>query len=97
MKVNKVLKINGTILDKNQLENHLQKIAADHNLSNKSNKDTYPVPQMLESFKIIQEVYNLLNEHLKLGISIHPAGEWLLDNFYAIEEVTKSIEKEMTV
>lgn len=80
MKVNKVLKINGTLLDKNQLENHLQKIASNHNLTNQSEKETYPVPQMVENYKVIEQVYNLLNEHLKLGISIHPAGEWLLDN-----------------
>ena len=97
MKTNKVLKINGTLLDKNQLENHLQKIASNHNLSNKSQKETYPVPQMLENFKIIEQVYNLLNEHLKLGISIHPAGEWLLDNLYIIEETVKQIEKELTL
>ncbi len=97
MKINKVLKINGTLLDKNQLENHLQKIASSHNLSNKSQKDTYPVPQMLENFKIIEQVYNLLNEHLKLGISIHPAGEWLLDNLYIIEETVKQIQKELTL
>lgn len=97
MKINKVLKINGTLLDKNQLENHLQKIASNHNLNNKSQKDTYPVPQMLENFKIIEQVYNLLNEHLKLGISIHPAGEWLLDNLYIIEETVKQIEKELTL
>ena len=52
---------------------------------------------MLESFKIIQEVYNLLNEHLKLGIGIHPAGEWLLDNFYIIEQTAKQIQKELTI
>lgn len=97
MKINKVLKINGTLLDKSQLENHLQKIASNHNLSNKSQKDTYPVPQMLENFRIIEQVYNLLNEHLKLGISIHPAGEWLLDNLYIIEETVKQIEKELTL
>ncbi len=97
LKINKVLKINGTLLDKNQLENHLQKIASSHNLSNKSQKDTYPVPQMLENFKIIEQVYNLLNEHLKLGISIHPAGEWLLDNLYIIEETVKQIQKELTL
>ena len=97
MKINKVLKINGTLLDKNQLENHLQKIASGHNLSNKSQKDTYPVPQMLENFKIIEQVYQLLNEHLKLGISIHPAGEWLLDNLYIIEETVKQIQKELTL
>ncbi len=95
MKINKVLKINGTLLDKGQLESHLQKIASNHNLVNQSQKETYPVPQMLENYKTIEEVYNLLNEHLKLGISIHPAGEWLLDNLYIIEETVKQIEKEL--
>lgn len=97
LNINRVLKINGTLLDKSQLENHLQKVASSHNLSNKSQKDTYPVPQMLENFKVIEQVYNLLNEHLKLGISIHPAGEWLLDNLYIIEETVKQIQKELTL
>lgn len=97
LKINKVLKINGTLLDKNQLEKHLEKIASSHNLSNKSQKDTYPVPQMLENYKTIEQVYNLLNEHLKLGINIHPAGEWLLDNLYIIEETVKQIKKELTL
>ncbi len=97
MKINKVLKINGTLLDKNQLEKHLQKIASNHNLTNCSEKETYPVPQMLENFHVIEQVYELLNEHLKLGISIHPAGEWLLDNLYIIEETVKQIQKELTL
>ena len=97
MRVNRILKIDGTPLNKMQLEKHLQKIASSHNLAGKSQKNTYPVPHLLESFKVIQEVYNLLNEHLKLGISIHPAGEWLLDNLYVIEECVKQIEKELTL
>ena len=97
LKINKVLKINGTLLDKNQLEKHLQKIASNHNLTNCSEKETYPVPQMLENFHVIEQVYELLNEHLKLGISIHPAGEWLLDNLYIIEETVKQIQKELTL
>lgn len=52
---------------------------------------------MIENYKKIKSVYNLLNEHIKLGISIHPAGEWILDNFYIIEESVRQIEKEMTV
>ena len=97
MKTNRVLKINGTLVDKNQLKNHLQKIASSHNLSNQSQKDTYPVPHMLENFKVIEQVYHLLNEHVKLGINIHPAGEWILDNLYMIEESVKQIEKELTL
>ncbi len=97
MKTNKILKINGTLLDKNQLENHLEKIASNHNITSKSQKETYPVPQMIENYKTIKQVYNLLNEHLKLGINIHPAGEWLLDNFYIIEETVKQIIKELSL
>ena len=92
---NKILKINGTTLDQEQLKNHLEKIATNHNLVNKSQKNTYPIPYLEENFKIIEEVYNILNEHLKLGISIHPAGEWLLDNFYIIEETVKQIKTEL--
>ena len=97
MRTKRILKINGTPLDKTQLEKHLQKIASSHNLVGKSTKQTYPVPHLLESFEVIQNVYNLLNEHLKLGIGIHPAGEWLLDNLYAVEESVKEIEKELTL
>ena len=97
MKTNKILKIEGTMLDKQQLENHLEKLAASHNLTTKSQKETYPVPHLMENFQIIEEVYNLLNEHIKIGISIDPAGEWLLDNFYIIEETVKQIQKELTI
>ena len=95
MKTNKKLKITGTMLEKAQLEKHLEKIASSHNTTSKTEKDTYPIPGLIENFKTIKETYNILNEHLKLGINIHPAGEWLLDNFYIIEETVKQIQKEL--
>ena len=97
MKTNKILKIDGTILDKKQLEKHLQKIASNHNLMNKPSKETYPIPQLIENYETIKMVYHLLNEHVKLGITTYPAGEWLLDNFYIIEEIVKQIQKELTL
>ena len=97
MKENKVLKINGTMLNKAQLENHLQKIASNHNLASKSSKETYPIPQLLDNYETIKIVYDVLNEHVKLGINTHPAGEWLLDNFYIIEKTVKQIQKELTL
>ena len=97
MKTNKVLQISGTMLTKEQLEYHLEKIASEQNIISKSQKETYPVPHMIENFRIIQEVYQMLNHHLKLGITIHPAGEWILDNLYVIEETVKMIERELTI
>ena len=97
MKNYKILSIKGAVLDKYQLEKYLEKLASDHILKEKSDKNTYPIPRMQENFVAITEVYNLLNEHIKLKIPIHPAGEWLLDNYYIIEETVKNIEKELTL
>ena len=87
------LDIEGAILDEEQLKKHMEKIAIQHTLKSKSDKNTYPIPQMLTNYGLIKSTYNLLNEHIKLGINIHPAGEWLLDNFYIISESGKNIIK----
>ena len=93
----KFLSIKGAVLDKIQLENYLEKVASDHVLKKYSDKNTYPIPRMLENFDTITAVYNVLSEHIKLKIPIHPAGEWILDNLYIIEEAIKNICKDLTL
>ena len=93
----RILSIGGAVLDKYQLENYLKKIASDHVLKNKSDKNTYPIPRVKENYEYIYMVFKILNEHLKIGIPIHPAGEWILDNFYIIEKTVKTIIKELTL
>ncbi len=90
------LMIKGAILGKSQLEDYLEKEASSHNLQNYSDKNTYPIPRLKENFEIISDVYNLLNEHAKLKIPIHPAGEWILDNYYVIDETVKNIKLELS-
>lgn len=97
LNTNRILQIDGAILDKNQLEKHLENIAITHNIKEKSDKDTYPVPRLVENYEVIKTVYNLLNQNLKQDISIHPAGEWLLDNFYIIEQSVKQIKKDLSL
>ena len=96
MKSYRTLHISGALLDKNQLAGYIEKIASDHNVKNYSDSDTYPIPSLKENFEKILETYRLLNKHIKLGIKIHSAGEWILDNFYIIEENVKEILKELT-
>ena len=69
LKEKRKLTIKGAILDKYQLENYLEKIAADHILTEKSDKDTYPIPRLKENFFVIKEVYKILNEQIifKIG------------------------------
>lgn len=91
----KYLNIKGTSLEESQLEKYLKQRAEEHVIKEKSESDTYPIQKLKENFENILKTYELLNEHLKLGIKIHSAGEWLLDNFYIIEETVKSIEKSL--
>ena len=91
----KILSIKGVVLDKYQLENYLAKLASDNILKNKSDKNTYPIPRVKDNFEYITNVYNTLTEHIKLGIPVHPAGEWILDNYYIIEKTVKTIIKDM--
>ena len=61
------LNIKGAVLDKNQLENYLEKLAIEHTLTNQSDKKTYPIPRVEDNYKAILKTYELLNNQLKLG------------------------------
>jgi len=93
----KALNIKGMILNKEQLKNYLENIASDHMLNPKSNKNTYPIPRLIDNFEYITKTYDMLNQHLKLGINIHQAGEWLLDNYYVIEETVLEVRKNLPI
>lgn len=95
MKVTKALNIKGVLLNPEQLKNYLENIASDHTLKEKSNKETYPIPRLINNFEYITKIYDMLNQHLKLGVNIHQAGEWLLDNYYVIEETVKEVRKNL--
>lgn len=91
----KYLNIKGTVLDNYQLQNYMEQIASNHEVKARSDKWTYPIPRLKDNFRFIEKTYNLLNEHVKMGIDIHSAGEWLLDNFYIIEETYKTVASEI--
>lgn len=91
------LNIKGAVLDNYQLEKYMEKIATSHDVELTSNIATYPIPRLKDNYKFIEKTYNLLNKYIKIGINLYPAGEWLLDNFYIIEETFKTVCKEMTI
>ena len=95
--MDKVLHVDGVAIEKRQLKSKLENFALMYELTNKSSKETYPIPRMLENYELIREVYNLLNKQIKQEISIHPAGEWLLDNYYIIEKIVKQIKKDLNL
>lgn len=51
-----------------------------------------------KNYKTISETYKILERTYEMGISIHPAGQWLLDNMYIVtQEYSCALESKRTV
>jgi cyclic beta-1,2-glucan synthetase len=68
-----------------QLESYARTIAASHQLT-MDKPSVQLLKRLAENEEILLEVHNLLTASAKENKRITPAGEWLLDNFYLIEE-----------
>ena len=56
LKAYRFLNINGAVIESQNLEQHLEKIASNHIIKPKSDKQTYPITRMLENYEAIKEV-----------------------------------------
>jgi len=90
------IKIRDASLSSDELEAHAVEIAYDHAVSKRLNLFNWPVPRMNENYRYILSTYKALNEDMQKGIGTTPAAEWLLDNFYIIEEQVKGIRKDLS-
>src|SRR5690606_14734682 len=68
-----------------QMENHAKVVARSHKLSKGKSSDKL-LKRLDSNEKILLQVRNLLVESIRSGQTITPGAEWLLDNFYLIEE-----------
>jgi len=93
----KFLNIKGLLLDNIQLEKYIEKIAMDYEVQRESQIDTFPLDRLKDNYKFIEKTYYMLQDHIKKNIDIYPAAEWLLDNFYIIDECVKKILKNLNL
>jgi cellobiose phosphorylase len=69
-----------------QMEQHGKILAGSHTFGSRQVVDQRLLTRLAENEIILLEVRNLVTEAVKANRQITPAGEWLLDNFYLIEE-----------
>ena len=60
-------------------------LAGKHKISNTPAKD-HLIGRLSDNESTLQEVRKLLDDSIKKSYQVTPAGEWLIDNFYLIEE-----------
>ena len=83
-------------LTSEELDDHAKKIALEHSVSRKKNLLNWPVPRLNSNYDYILSTYRGLNEDLQKKHAVQFSAEWLLDNFYIIEEQAKVLRRELT-
>lgn len=90
------IEINDALLGPEELEKHAVDIARNH-ISRKSKRGLRSLePRINDNYKYIHNVYKTLNSDVKNMVPTVPAAEWLLDNYYIIEEQVKDIKNNLS-
>ncbi|HXB45268.1 MAG TPA: hypothetical protein VNV85_14480, partial [Puia sp.] len=77
--------IRSELFSAEQMDLYAKTLAASHTLFT-GHKSEQLLKRLADNEELLLEVHNLLTESVKATTRISPAGEWLLDNFYLIEE-----------
>ena len=82
------------LFSSDQMEQHGKTLAGLHKLVPGHARDRL-LTRLAENEDVLLGVRNLLTEAIKATRRITPAGEWLLDNFYLIEEQIRTARKHL--
>ena len=77
-----------------QMEQHGTILAKMHQPTGKRRQDRL-LSRLAENERVLRDVHRLLTEDVKEDRRMTPAGEWLLDNFYVIEEQIRTAAKHL--
>lgn len=83
--------IEDVLLSPDQLEEHGMKIAESHSISPRQRSTNCLTGRLKANYKEVFSIYKNLKEDTEKGVPLSPASEWLLDNFYVIENQVKNI------
>ena len=78
-----------------QMQLHGRTLAGSHILSPGRSMNYQLLSRLAENEKVLLEVRTMLAEAIKENHRITPAGEWLLDNFYVIEEQIRMAKRHL--
>ncbi len=82
------------LLSASQMEQHGKILAAAHTLSTDNIREQL-LARLGENEYVLHEVHDLLAEAVRENRRITPAGEWLLDNFYLIEDQIRTAKRHL--
>jgi len=92
--IDEELPLRAELFSASQMEQHGKILASMHQLTAKRTHDRL-LSRLAENERVLRNVHRLLTEDVKNDQRMTPAGEWLLDNFYVIEEQIRIAAKHL--
>ncbi len=77
-----------------EIEDFAKENAGEHTVSGRKHPFNWPIPRMNANYEFILSTYKELNENIRKKLIVPDTAEWLLDNFYIIEEQVKVMRRD---
>jgi cyclic beta-1,2-glucan synthetase len=87
--------IRGELFSAERLEQHAENLAAAQGTLEEIGEGRPLLPRVLENGRVLLEYYRATAGAIQQGSTITPASEWLVDNFYIVEEQLREIRDDM--
>lgn len=78
-----------------QLAQHAQEMAGWYGVEAEKKGIDRLLPRLAENEAVLLETYELISAAVEVNRRIAPAGEWLLDNFYLVEEQIRTARRHL--
>ncbi|WFD11662.1 GH36-type glycosyl hydrolase domain-containing protein [Tepidibacter hydrothermalis] len=89
------ISMDNILLSNEELQNHCMNIAKKHIVSEKYTSCKSLLPRLNNNYNVISKLYKHLNEIDEERVNLSGASNWLLDNFYKLEEEVKFVRQEV--
>src|SRR5277367_5346079 len=87
--------IRAELFSAERLEQHAESLAAAQAVTRESVPGRPLLPQVLENGRVLLEYYRATARAIKMEQTITPAAEWLVDNFFVVEEQLREIRDDL--
>jgi cellobiose phosphorylase len=88
------LPLRSELFSVHQLERHAEVLAEWHESDLRPGSDRL-LPRLADNERVLLDAYRIVSEVVTCNRPISPAGEWLLDNFYIIEEQIRTARRHL--
>jgi cyclic beta-1,2-glucan synthetase len=89
--------IRAELFSAERLEQHAESLAAAQTVTTDSDSGRPLIPRVTENGRALLEYYRATAKSVQQDLTITPAAEWLVDNFYIVEEQLREIRDDLPV